>query len=77
MMEVSRRIIMYCHDEMEPDDVERWAARYGFIVTNPQLHGQQCRLIHPDGTEFVAPEGTQIWVSDLIASEHDNEEEAS
>jgi hypothetical protein len=76
-MEISRRIIMYCHDQMEPDDVERWAARYGFIVANPQLHGQHVRLVHPDGAEFTAPEGTQIWVSELIASEHDNQEEAS
>lgn len=76
-MEISRRIIMYVNDEMEPDAIERWAARYGFIVTNPLLHGYQCRLIHPDGTEFTTPPGTHIWVCDLIASEHDKEEEAS
>jgi hypothetical protein len=76
-MEISRRIIMYVHDEMEPDDVERWAARYGFIVANPKLHGKQVRLIHPDGIEFTTPPGIRIWVSDLIASEHDKEEEAS
>ncbi len=73
-MEISRRIIMYVHDEMHPDDVERWAAKYGFIVANPKRHGYDVNLVHPDGTEFTTPPGTQIWVSELIASEHDNKE---
>jgi len=73
-MQISRRIIMYVHAEMEPADVERWAAQYGFIVTNPQRHGDDVRLIHPDGSEFTTPPGTHIWVSELVASEHDQEE---
>ena len=73
MTETSRRIIMYFNQDMQPEEVERWAACYGYIVTNPLKNGEHVKLIHPDGTTFKTPPGTQIWVSDLIASEHDQE----
>lgn len=72
-MSAERRIIMYVNADMDADDVERWAAHYGYIVANPLKQGDGVTIVHQNGVRIVPPPGLDIWISDLIASEHDQE----
>lgn len=73
MTETERRILLYANDDLKACDVERLAACYGYIVANPIKNGEGVTLLNRDGSRLTPPAGITVWVSDLIASEHDEE----
>jgi hypothetical protein len=73
MTDTQRRILLYAKDELKACEVERLAACYGYIVANPIKNGEGVTLLNRDGSRLTPPAGITVWVSDLIASERDEE----